>query len=92
MNRFRTGEAAPIEIFRIDPADERRQIERTARLRAERDQGAWSAALEAVAAGARGTDNLVPPIIRAVEAHATVGEIAGTLRQVFGEHREASLA
>ncbi len=92
VNRFPTGEAAPIEIFRIDPADERRQIERTARLRAERDQGAWSAALEAVAAGARGTDNLVPPIIRAVEAHATVGEIAGTLRQVFGEHREASLA
>jgi methylmalonyl-CoA mutase N-terminal domain/subunit len=41
-----------------------------------------------VSAAARGADNLVPPIIRAVEAHATVGEIADAMREVFGEHRE----
>ena len=54
--------------------------------RATRRRG--SAALDAVSAAARGTDNLVPPIIRAVEAHATVGEISDAMRAVFGEHRE----
>ena len=57
-------------------------------MRAARDQAAWRAALDAVSAAARGTDNLVPPIIRAVEAHATVGEISDAMRAVFGEHRE----
>ena len=50
-----------------------------------------ASALDAVAAAARGRDNLVPAIIAAVEAHATVGEIADTLRIVFGEYREVSL-
>ena len=60
-------------------------------VRAARDQGRWRAALDAVRGAAAGTDNLVPPIIAAVEAHATVGEIADTLRGVFGEYREVSL-
>jgi methylmalonyl-CoA mutase N-terminal domain/subunit len=56
-----------------------------------RDRARWQAALEGVRAAAITTDNLVPPIIAAVEAHATVGEIADTLRGVFGEYREVSL-
>jgi methylmalonyl-CoA mutase N-terminal domain/subunit len=79
---------ARIETLRIDPEIETRQIERLQRVRAERDQSAWRSALDAVTAAARGADNLVPPIIRAVEAHATVGEISDAMRQVFGEHRE----
>ena len=56
-----------------------------------RDQDKWKASLSQVERAANGTDNLVPPIIAAVEAHATVGEIADTLRSVFGEYREVSL-
>ena len=77
-----------IETLRIDPEMEARQIERVRQVRASRDPVAWRAALDAVSAAARGTDNLVPPIIAAVEARATVGEISDTMRAVFGEHRE----
>jgi len=91
VNRFQTDERAPLEIFQIDPVDERRQTERTRRLRAQRDPVAHRARLNAVAAAARDGGNLVPPIMAAAEAHATVGEIADTLRGVFGEYREASL-
>ena len=89
VNRFQIEEP-PIEIFRIDPAAEQQQIERIGRLRAERNHEACEQALSHVTAAALGTDNLVPPIIAAVEARATVGEIADTLRRVFGEYREAS--
>ncbi len=51
-------------------------------------QSAWRAALDAVGVAARGADNLVPVIVQAVEAHATVGEISDALRAVFGEHTE----
>jgi methylmalonyl-CoA mutase N-terminal domain/subunit len=60
-------------------------------VRARRDQAAWRSALDAVAAAARGRDNLVPPIVAAVESLATVGEIADTMRSVFGEYREVAL-
>jgi methylmalonyl-CoA mutase N-terminal domain/subunit len=91
VNRFGTDEPTPIEVFQVDPQDERRQIERTRQLRKNRDQEKWQTALQHVATTARGADNLVPPIIAAVEAHATLGEIADTLRGVFGEYREATL-
>jgi methylmalonyl-CoA mutase N-terminal domain/subunit len=84
--------AAPqIGTLRIDPEIEARQVERLQGVRAARDGAAWRAALDAVTGAARGTDNLVPPIIRAVEAHATVGEISDALRSVFGEHRESDV-
>jgi len=93
VNRFQAAETPAIEIFRLDPDEERRQIERTRRRRATRDPQACRQALEAVvaAAGHEG-ENLVPPVVRAVEAHATIGEVADALRRVLGEHREASLA
>ena len=57
-------------------------------MRAERDPAAWSAALDRLEAAARGSDNLLPPMIEAVKAYATVGEISDRLRAVWGEHRE----
>jgi methylmalonyl-CoA mutase N-terminal domain/subunit len=77
-----------IDTLQIDPEMEALQAERVRQVRAGRPQAEWRAALDAVSAAARGTDNLVPPIIHAVEAHATVGEIADAMRAVFGEHRE----
>jgi methylmalonyl-CoA mutase, N-terminal domain len=88
VNRYQTEAAQPIATMQIDPAMEARQIARVRQVRGSRDAGAWRAALDAVSAAARGTDNLVPPIIAAVEARATVGEISDAMRAVFGEHRE----
>jgi methylmalonyl-CoA mutase N-terminal domain/subunit len=90
VNRFVDQEAAGIEVMHIDPEVERRQVARVRAVRASRDRTAWQASLEAVAAAARGSDNLVPPIIAAVDAKATVGEIADAMRAVFGEYRETS--
>ena len=59
-------------------------------MRASRSEADWRTAIDRVAAAARDGSNLVPPIIEAVQAHATVGDIADTLRAVFGEYREAS--
>ena len=61
---------------------------RLRQVRAERDGAAWSAALATLAEAARGTANLLPPIIDAVRAQATLGEISDTLRSAWGEHRE----
>jgi methylmalonyl-CoA mutase, N-terminal domain len=88
VNGFTSDEQTSIEVLRIEPEIERRQIERVRALRASRSESERRAALDAVGSAARGTDNLVPQIIRAVEARATVGEVSDTLRSVFGEHRE----
>jgi methylmalonyl-CoA mutase N-terminal domain/subunit len=70
--------------------DSRPLIDRVRAVRAGRNVDAWTKAMAAVAAAARGTANLVPPIVAAVEARATVGEIADTLRSVFGEFTDAA--
>ena len=89
VNRFQEQhEQPPGDILRIDPEVERQQVERLRALRARRPEAPWRAALLALRDAARGSDNLMPPIIAAVEAWATVGEVAGVLREVFGEHRE----
>jgi methylmalonyl-CoA mutase, N-terminal domain len=88
VNAFATDESSSIEVHSIDPEVERRQVERVRAVRAGRTESEWRAAIDAVTAAATGTDNLVPPIIRAVEARATVGEIADAMRAVFGEHKE----
>ena len=91
VNAFAADSAAGIEVMSIDPEIERRQVERVRAVRASRDAGAWREALDHVVAAARGSDNLVPPIVRAVEAKATVGEIADAMRSVFGEHKEVDV-
>jgi methylmalonyl-CoA mutase N-terminal domain/subunit len=79
-----------IEVFRVDPEIERQQVERVCAVRAGRSETDWRAALVTVEAAARSGQNLVSPIIAAVEKHATLGEIADTLRHVFGEYTDAS--
>ena len=89
VNRFRDDEAGTRPpTLRIDPEGERRQVAALLRVRAERDGAAWEAALRRLEDEARGTGNLLPAIIEAVNAYATVGEIADRLRVVFGVHRE----
>jgi methylmalonyl-CoA mutase N-terminal domain/subunit len=89
VNRFEDGEEVdPGEILRIDPELERAQVERVRAIRARRSPATWQASLDALAERARSGENLVPAIVDAVLALATVGEIAARLREVFGEHRE----
>jgi methylmalonyl-CoA mutase N-terminal domain/subunit len=93
MNRFADADAervAVADVFRIDPESERQQIERVRAVRGSRSEQAWRGALAGVEQAARDGSNLVPPIIAAVEAHATLGEIADTLRRVFGEYQDSS--
>jgi len=89
VNRFELAEEKPIPIQRIDEALEAKQVERLQALRARRDTGTWQAALGAVEDAARSGANLMPRIVGAVEACATVGEISDAMRRVFGEYREA---
>jgi methylmalonyl-CoA mutase, N-terminal domain len=91
VNAFVAESPANIDTMSIDPEIERRQVERVRAVRAARDEANWRRALDAVTVAARGTDNLVPPIVAAVEARATVGEIADAMRAVFGEHRETDV-
>jgi methylmalonyl-CoA mutase N-terminal domain/subunit len=88
VNRYTTDEPAGIALMRIDPEGERRQAAAVAAVRHARDAAAWRAALDGVARAAGDGTNLVPPIIAAVEARATLGEVADAMRRVFGEHRE----
>jgi methylmalonyl-CoA mutase N-terminal domain/subunit len=88
VNRYATEDSGQIEVLRIDADVERRQVERVRAVRASRSESEWRAALDAVTAAAADGNNLVPPIVRAVDARATVGEISDALRSVFGEHEE----
>ena len=89
VNRFRADEEEGVPVMRIDPAVERSQVERLRALRARRDGEAARATLTRLESAASGTENLLPHILSAVEAFATVGEISHTLRRVWGEYREA---
>jgi methylmalonyl-CoA mutase N-terminal domain/subunit len=88
VNRFTDDEVATPPTHRIDPEGERRQVERVRRVRAERSAEAWTRAMDDLEATARGDANLMPAILAAVRAHATVGEISDRLRVAWGEHRE----
>jgi methylmalonyl-CoA mutase N-terminal domain/subunit len=88
VNKYRDEETSTPSLQKIDPEGERRQCERVQRVRAERDPAAWAAAMDRLEDCARGQENLLPPMIEAVKAYATVGEICDRLRSVWGEHRE----
>jgi methylmalonyl-CoA mutase N-terminal domain/subunit len=79
-------EEQPIELHRLDPAAVQRQLERTARVRAERSAPAAEAAFARVREAARGDENLLPPLREALRAHCTVGELCGVLREEWGEY------
>jgi methylmalonyl-CoA mutase N-terminal domain/subunit len=89
VNRFQAEEEQTIPTMRIDPEIERSQVARLNALRARRDAAKSRAALEEVEGRARGAENLMPAILTAVEAYATVGEISDALRRAFGEYRES---
>jgi methylmalonyl-CoA mutase N-terminal domain/subunit len=88
VNRFQVSEEQRPDLLRVDPELGRRQAAKLAALRERRDNAAVAAALAELEKAARGTDNLMPRILRAVEAYATLGEISDTMRRVFGEQRE----
>jgi methylmalonyl-CoA mutase N-terminal domain/subunit len=95
VNRFASDkgngedEDVPIQLQRVDESLERKQVERLQALRERRNPQAWSASLRQVEDAARSGSNLMPHIVAAVEAYATVGEISDTMRKVFGEYKEA---
>ena len=90
VNAFTSEEETDTEIFEVDPAIARKQIERLNALRASRDAEQVRQALDEVRRVATTDENLMPALISAVRAYATVGEISDTLREVFGEYREPS--
>ncbi|MFN9742196.1 MAG: methylmalonyl-CoA mutase [Acidobacteriota bacterium] len=89
VNRFEIDEDSTIPTLRIDPVIEAAQVARVREVRATRHAATTSATLARVGQAARDGENLMPHLLTAVEAMATVGEIADTLRDVFGEYREA---
>ncbi len=89
VNRFQVEEERSVPIQRIDPLLEPKQVERLRALRAKRHAETWQAAIRAVEDTARSGENLMPRILAAVEANATVGEISDAMRKVYGEYKEA---
>jgi methylmalonyl-CoA mutase, N-terminal domain len=88
VNRFvQEDEQRPI-LLRVDPEVGRRQVAKLTALRQRRDNEQVQQTLAALRRGAAGSDNLLPLIIAAVEAYATLGEISDAMRQVFGEQHE----
>lgn len=91
VNRFQTTEPPKIELLRINPAGEAAQVARVRDVRASRDHAAWQRAMAAVTTAASDATNLMPSVLAAVEARATLGEVADALRHVFGEYRERAI-
>ena len=90
VNAHTVDDPIEIPILEMDPEGFKRQCERLARLRKERDPKKHAKALDAVKKVAEGNDNLMPYFIDAVRADATLGELCEVLREVFGEYRESS--
>ena len=91
VNAFKSEKAAPIELLHIDEKVAEDQKARLAQVKAERDNAAVQAALAKVEAAARGTDNMMPPVLEAVKAYATLGEICDVFRKVWGAYREGGM-
>ncbi len=91
VNRFTDSGEQSIDLLKMDPATSRRQNERIKEIRLSRSQGAVNSALQDLRKAANGKDNLMPYILTAVKAYATLGEICGVLREVFGEHQQQNI-
>jgi methylmalonyl-CoA mutase N-terminal domain/subunit len=87
VNEYQVDEEPEVEVEDVDEEDEERQKDRLAEVRDERDDDEVAETLDALQDAARGDANLVPPIVDAVKAYATVGEISNVLRDEFGEYR-----
>ena len=87
VNRFRLDEETPPQLLRVDPAVAEKQQQKLQEVRQNRNALEVERSLQQLERAARGTDNLMPYILDAVRAYATIGEICGTLRNVFGEYQ-----
>ncbi len=88
VNRYIESGEQPIDLLKMDPATSRRQVERLKEVRLSRNQGDVASALQELRKAAQGEANLMPYILTAVKAYATLGEICGALRDVFGEYQQ----
>jgi methylmalonyl-CoA mutase N-terminal domain/subunit len=88
VNRYLMPEEKNVPVFRLNAETERGRVAAVRVVRASRDEMRWKRSLQALTNAAGGTENLMPHILDAVEANATVGEISNALREVFGEYRE----
>jgi methylmalonyl-CoA mutase N-terminal domain/subunit len=88
VNEFSVKETSKPDLLKVDAAIEKRQAERLSSFKTSRDVCVVTRSLDGLKNAARGTDNLMPKILSAVKSLATLGEIAGALREVFGEYRE----
>jgi len=92
VNEFvEKDEKLEIPILRIDPRYEREQIERLERLRSERDAGRWTSAMDGLREAIQAEENLMEPVLEAVRAYATVGEIVELMRDEYGTWREPEI-
>ncbi len=87
VNKYVTEETDDVEILKVDPESERRQLERLKRFKADRDQASVVQRLDQLREAAKGDVNLLPPIKEALRAGASIGEACGAMRDVFGEYR-----
>ena len=87
VNKFQSNSNQDIPVFKIDESIRQQQIDKLILLKSQRDSNKVAQCLQAINATARGTENLMPCVIAAVENHCTLGEIADTLRAVFGEYQ-----
>lgn len=90
QNRFQVEEEKPTNLLRVDPAVRTSQIERLKKLRSERDDKMVEKGLADLKQGAEGDRNLIPLMLKAVKAYATLGEICDVLREVFGEYQQVN--
>jgi methylmalonyl-CoA mutase N-terminal domain/subunit len=88
VNRYTEGDEQATEILRIDPALERKQIERVRAARADRDEAAVASSLDAIKDAAAKSTNLMPLLLDAARAHVSEGEIVEALQTVWGDYRE----
>jgi methylmalonyl-CoA mutase N-terminal domain/subunit len=87
VNDYLSGDALDIPLLRVDAEGERQHIRQLEELRRRRDNREVAAKLRALDQAARGSDNLMPPLLEAVKAYATLGEMMGVFREVFGEYQ-----
>ena len=90
INKFKVKEEPPTNILRVDPKVREEQMARLKTLKSERDSSRTTAALAELRATAKGEGNLMPSILEAVKAYATLGEICDVLRDVFGEYKPST--
>jgi methylmalonyl-CoA mutase N-terminal domain/subunit len=91
VNKYMTDEALPVEILEIDEALERFQIEKTHRIKNDRDSAKVKACLEKLGEACVGNENVMPHIVEAAKAYATLQEMCDVFRSVFGEYRDPGI-